>query len=69
MEDDRANFAVIAAGYGDEMGSFIKSNLVCDLVSKRSSIFHHTKDELVKIFTDIAERNKVDTSQDVIDAA
>ena len=69
MEDDRANFAVIAAGYGDEMGSFIKSNP--GLRSRFQTFINfpnYTKDELVKIFTDIAERNKVDTSQDVIDA-
>jgi SpoVK/Ycf46/Vps4 family AAA+-type ATPase len=51
MEDMRENFAVIAAGYTDEMERFIKSNP--GLKSRFSRYFyfdHYTPDELVKIF-------------------
>jgi len=51
MEDMREGFAVIAAGYTDEMERFIDSNP--GLKSRFSRYFyfnHYTPDELVKIF-------------------
>jgi AAA+ superfamily predicted ATPase len=56
MEDMREGFAVIAAGYTDEMERFINSNP--GLKSRFSRYFyfdHYTPDELVKIFNIFAD--------------
>ncbi len=56
MEDQREGFAVIAAGYTDEMERFINSNP--GLKSRFSRFFyfdHYTPDELLKIFKIFAD--------------
>lgn len=65
MEDMREGFAVIAAGYTDEMERFINSNP--GLKSRFSRYFyfdHYTPDELVKIFNIFSDNVEFKLSSD-----
>lgn len=65
MEDMREGFAVIAAGYTDEMERFINSNP--GLKSRFSRYFyfnHYTPDELIKIFNIFADNVEFKLSSD-----
>ena len=65
MEDMREGFAVIAAGYTDEMERFINSNP--GLKSRFSRYFyfnHYTPDELIKIFNIFAGNVEFKLSSD-----
>ena len=69
MEDRRGTLAVIAAGYTDEMELFVESNP--GLRSRFQTFIdfpNYTDDELVEIFADLAERNKVTASPEVLAA-
>jgi len=68
MEDMREGFAVIAAGYTDEMERFINSNP--GLKSRFSRYFyfnHYTPDELIKIFNIFADNVEFKLSSDAAD--
>lgn len=68
MEDMRDGFAVIAAGYTDEMERFINSNP--GLKSRFSRYFyfnHYTPDELVKIFNIFADNIEFKLTGDAAD--
>jgi Holliday junction resolvasome RuvABC ATP-dependent DNA helicase subunit len=68
MEDMREGFAVIAAGYTDEMERFINSNP--GLKSRFSRYFyfnHYTPDELVKIFNIFADNVEFKLSDEAAD--
>ncbi len=65
MEDDRGKFIVIAAGYTDEMKSFLESNP--GLKSRFTKIFSfedYTPDELMEIFDRMSKSNKVKLTED-----
>ena len=65
MEDMRDGFAVIAAGYTDEMERFINSNP--GLKSRFSRYFyfnHYTPDELIRIFNIFADNVEFKLSSD-----
>ena len=69
MEDRRGTLAVIAAGYTDEMAHFVESNP--GLRSRFQTFIdfpNFTDDELVEIFADLAERNVVTASPEVLAA-
>ncbi len=60
MEDDRGKFIVIAAGYTEEMKSFLESNP--GLKSRFTKIFNfedYNPDELIEIFDRMSKGNKV----------
>jgi SpoVK/Ycf46/Vps4 family AAA+-type ATPase len=60
MEDDRGKFIVIAAGYTDEMKSFIESNPGIDSRFTKSITFDdYIPDELMEITEGILGRNKI----------
>ena len=67
MEDCQGEFAVIAAGYPEEMKSFINSN-----PGLRSRFNHHfdfedfTPEELIKIFTQLAEKEQYKIDEDAL---
>lgn len=68
MEDMREGFAVIAAGYTDEMERFINSNP--GLKSRFSRYFyfnHYTPDELFKIFNIFADNVEFKLSNEAAD--
>ncbi len=65
MEDDRGKFIVIAAGYTEEMKSFLESNP--GLKSRFTKIFNfedYKTDELMEIFERMANGNKVKLAED-----
>ena len=65
MEDMRENFAVIAAGYTDEMERFIKSNPGLKSRFSRYYYFdHYSPDELVRIFRIFSDNVEFKLSED-----
>ena len=69
MEDQRERFAVIAAGYSDEMAQFIASNP--GLRSRFGTIIEfpdYTTSELLEIFTVFTTSQQVDCPPDVLAA-
>ncbi len=65
MEDDRGKFIVIAAGYTNEMNSFLESNP--GMKSRFNKVFHfedYTPDELLEIFRRISKSNKLQLDSD-----
>lgn len=69
MEDRRGEFAVIAAGYSDEMDVFVESNP--GLRSRFQTFIrfpNYSADELLEIFADLAERTQVTASDEVLAA-
>lgn len=69
MEDQRERFAVIAAGYSDEMAQFIASNP--GLRSRFGTIIEfpdYTNSELLEIFTVFTTSQQVDCPPDVLAA-
>jgi SpoVK/Ycf46/Vps4 family AAA+-type ATPase len=70
MEDHRAEFAVIAAGYGDQMAEFIASNPGLKSRFKTFIEFpNYSAPELVQIFDGFAKANSVGLQDGVLDAA
>ena len=68
MEDMPGEFVVIAAGYPDEMTSFINSNP--GLKSRFSHFFHfddYTPEELVEIFKLSSSKEEYDVNEDALD--
>ncbi len=67
MEDNNGEFAVIAAGYPDQMTSFINSNP--GLKSRFNHIFYfddYNPDELAKIFNLIASKENYSLDEDAL---
>lgn len=65
MEDDRGKFIVIAAGYTEEMKSFLESNP--GLKSRFTKVFHfedYNPDELMEIFDRMSKGGKVSLAED-----
>lgn len=70
MEDHRAEFAVIAAGYGEEMAGFIGSNPGLKSRFKTYIDFpDYTPQELTLIFTSFAKAAAIAVEDGVLDAA
>lgn len=68
MEDSKGEFAVIAAGYPEEMNSFINSNP--GLKSRFNHFFNfedYTPDELVNIFKLFAEKEEYSVKEDALE--
>lgn len=61
MEDDKGKFIVIAAGYTEEMKSFIESNPGIQSRFSKTMVFEdYTPDDLIEIFTrSLTEKNYV----------
>ncbi|MCP9769468.1 AAA family ATPase [Lacihabitans sp. LS3-19] len=65
MEDKRDNFVVIAAGYNDEMKTFINSNPGLQSRFNRHFIFdHYHPEELLGIFELYCKKNDFELSED-----
>lgn len=65
MEDNRGKFIVIAAGYTNEMNSFLDSNP--GMKSRFNKIFHfedYTPNELLEIFRKISKSNNLELESD-----
>jgi SpoVK/Ycf46/Vps4 family AAA+-type ATPase len=65
MEDDRGKFIVIAAGYTEEMKSFLESNP--GLKSRFTKVFHfedYNPEELMEIFDRMSKGSKVSLAVD-----
>ena len=67
MEDHRDDLAVIAAGYTDEMATFIGSNPGLRSRFTRTIEFpDYTDDELVEIFVRLGETNRYQPTEDAV---
>jgi SpoVK/Ycf46/Vps4 family AAA+-type ATPase len=67
MEDHRDDLAVIAAGYTDEMATFISSNPGLRSRFTRTIEFpDYTDDELVEIFVRLGESNRYHPTDDAV---
>jgi hypothetical protein len=68
MEDHRDDLAVIAAGYTDEMATFIASNPGLSSRFTRTIVFpDYTDDELVEIFCRMGETNRYVPSEGAVE--
>jgi len=70
MEDHREDLAIVAAGYTEEMATFIDTNP--GLKSRFTRTIHfpdYTTDELVRIFLGLGERSRYHASDDALAAA
>ena len=67
MEDHRDDFAIVAAGYTEEMGDFIDANPGLKSRFTRTISFpDYTDDELVAIFLGLGERSQYSCSDDAL---
>jgi SpoVK/Ycf46/Vps4 family AAA+-type ATPase len=70
MEDHRTDFAVIAAGYGDEMTEFVGSNPGLKSRFKTFIDFpNYSSEELLTIFSSFAEASAITLGDGVLEAA
>jgi Cdc6-like AAA superfamily ATPase len=68
MEDHRDDLAVIAAGYTDEMATFVASNPGLRSRFTHTIVFpDYTDDELVEIFCEMGETNRYEPSDGAVE--
>ena len=68
MEDHRDDLAVIAAGYTDEMATFVASNPGLRSRFTHTIVFpDYTDDELVEIFCEMGETNRYVPSEGAVE--